>query len=294
MIAFVGIASMRSRFGAGRKAEDRSASRRITDRCPRRPLPQWKDDFHFHGFRAGKATPIVAAMASPQAPLFPGRRLIAAAILFILAILVGGALYVKPLGGRAHAAGLLPPTGGLSRPIVLVAAPAIDDPIYGGAVIVATPLDGDRHVGFVINWPTDVALSDAYPASRPAQELRARVYVGGPYLAGSIFALVRRSTRPPGKSLELAPGLYAALDRTAVEEVIRVNGADARYVVGLVVWLPHELEHEIDAGAWSVVPAAPELGLRPSDEGLWDEFVRRAREAADHASGEHASASTVH
>jgi hypothetical protein len=79
MIAFVGIASMRSRFGAG-------AAHKLR---PRRPLPQWKDDFHFHGFRAGKATPIVAAMASPQAPLFPRRRLIAAAILFILAILVG-------------------------------------------------------------------------------------------------------------------------------------------------------------------------------------------------------------
>jgi putative AlgH/UPF0301 family transcriptional regulator len=111
----------------------------------------------------------------------------------------------------------------------------------------------------------------------PQTELRARLYVGGPDLPQSIFALVRRSTSPPGKSLELAPGLYAALDRTAVDDVIRMNGADARYVVGFVLWLPHELEREIDAGAWYVVQENPEPALQPSDEGPWDELIRRAR-----------------
>ena len=233
-----------------------------------------------HGFRGGKATPIVAAMASPEAPLFPRRRLIAAAILAILAVLVAGALYLKPLSRGAQAAVELSSAArDLSKAMVLIAAPTMEDPMYGGAVIVATPIAGDQHVGFIINWPTDVALSAAYPADGPAQELRARLYVGGPYLPQSMFALVRRSTSPAGKSLELAPGLYAALDRTAVEEVMRVNGADARYVVGLVVWLPQELQREIDAGTWYVLKANPESALQSSDEDLWDEFVRRAREA---------------
>ncbi|HYR37298.1 MAG TPA: YqgE/AlgH family protein [Burkholderiales bacterium] len=241
-------------------------------------MPQWKDDFHFGGFRAGKETPIVVAMPSPQTPLSPRRGLIVAAVLFIL-VLVGAALYLKPLSRGAHAAAHSPPANDLSRPMLLVAAPKIEDPIYGGAIIVATPLDGDRHVGFIVNWPTAVALSDAYPSDGPAQELGARLYVGGPFLPQTIFALVRRSTSPAGKSLELAPGLYAALDRTAVEEVMRVNGADARYVVGLVVWLPQELQREIDAGTWYVLKANPESALQSSDEDLWDEFVRRAREA---------------
>ncbi len=223
-------------------------------------------------------------MPSPQTPLFSRRRLIVAALLALFGVLVAGALYLNPLSTRADAAGLTAPTGKFSRPMLLVSSPELEDPIYGGAVILAAPLDGDRYVGFIINWPTDIALSDAYPADRPVPELHGRLYVGGPYLPQSIFALVRRSRSPAGKSLELAPGLYAAIDRTAVDEVIRVNGADARYVVGLIVWPPHELEHEVDAGSWFVVRADPQFALQPSDGSVWDEFVRRAREAAPHAS----------
>jgi putative transcriptional regulator len=219
-------------------------------------------------------------MASLQPPFVSSRRLIAAVVLALVGLVVGAALYLNPLSTTADAAGVRAAAGKPSGPMLLVASVGLEDLIYGGAVIVATPLEGDRYAGFIINWPTDIGLADAYPGPRPVQELRSRLYVGGPYLGQSIFALVRRPTRPAGKWLELAPGLYAAIDRTAVDEVIRVNGEDARYVVGLIIWPPHELEREVEAGSWTVVRPASRPGRQPADASEWDEFVRRAQEAA--------------
>jgi putative AlgH/UPF0301 family transcriptional regulator len=227
-------------------------------------------------------------------PRLPRRALSIAALLALVVVALGATLYLKPLGRGAHAAVSPSAARDLSGPMLLIASPELEDPIYGAAVIVATPVQGDRHVGFIINWPTDIALSDAYPDERLPQELRARLYVGGPYLPQSIFALVCRSASPAGKAVELAPGLYAALDRTAVDDVIRVDGTHARYVIGLVVWQQHELEREVDAGVWSVVPAEPAFAVQPVDEAAWDGVIRRARETARRASGAHPPASIAH
>ena len=166
----------------------------------------------------------------------------------------------------------------LTKALVLVAKPELRDPMYGSTVLVVAPLGGDQHVGFILNRPTEVTLGKLFPSDGPAQKVIDPVYLGGPFSTEFIFALVQRADSPGAKSLELVPGLYAAVDANTVDHIIRSESDHARFVAGFVAWRPGELRHEIDLGAWYVLEADAALALRKPD-GLWEELVRNSRRA---------------
>jgi putative AlgH/UPF0301 family transcriptional regulator len=104
--------------------------------------------------------------------------------------------------------------------------------------------------------------------------------LGGPIEAELIFALVRRPDSPGGNSLELLPGLFAAMDSPIVDRIIESEPHNARFVAGLVVWRAGELADEIKQGAWYVLEPDADIAMR-KPEGLWEELVRRSRVAKD-------------
>jgi putative transcriptional regulator len=169
----------------------------------------------------------------------------------------------------------------LSKPLILVAAPELHDPVYGATVIVVAPLGDDQHIGFIVNRPTTITLGALFPDDGPSQKVHDPVYLGGPYEPGLVFALVERSKNPGGKSLELMPGLYAAADAATVDTIIKGDAARARFVAGLVAWQPGELAEEIERGVWYVLEPDARLALRKPTDGLWDELVRRSQAAAN-------------
>jgi putative transcriptional regulator len=155
----------------------------------------------------------------------------------------------------------------LSKTLILVAKPELNDAMYGATVLIVTPLGGDEHVGFIVNRPTTTALGAD------------RLFIGGPVGAEVIFALVARAETPGGKSLALMPGAYAAIDAATVESIISKDAKHARIVAGFVAWQPGELAEEIERGAWFVLPPDSSLLLR-QPQGLWEELVRRSTLAA--------------
>ena len=168
----------------------------------------------------------------------------------------------------------------LTQAVVLVAKPELKDPLYGATILVVAPVGGDQHVGFIVNRPTKVTLGKMFPDDGPSQKVVDPVYLGGPFNPELIFALVQRSERPGGTSLELMPGLYAAMDANTVDGIIGSESDHARFVAGFVAWRPGELRHEIERGAWYVLKPDPALVLR-KPEGLWEELVRRSKLVED-------------
>ena len=163
----------------------------------------------------------------------------------------------------------------LSRPLVLVAAPELKDPLYGRSVLVVTPFGRRQHIGFIVNRPTDLTLGKIFPKHAPSQKVVDPVFLGGPVDANAIFALVAQAENPGGSSIEVMPGLYAAHDAAVVDKIIEGNPQGARFVAGLVVWRPGELEREIDIGAWQLMDSDPALALR-NPKGLWEELVQKS------------------
>jgi putative transcriptional regulator len=166
----------------------------------------------------------------------------------------------------------------IDRPLMLVAAPELYDPLYGATVLVVTPIGGDEHVGFIVNRPTTTRLENLFPEHAPSRKVADPVYLGGPVEPGVIFALVQRKSSPGGHSIEMAPGLYAAYEGAVVEGLIKSDPQRARFMAGLVAWRAGELREEIQRGAWYVLEPDAALVMR-KPEGLWEELVRRSQRA---------------
>ena len=161
----------------------------------------------------------------------------------------------------------------LSEPMILVAKPELVDPVFGSAVLVVTPLGNDLHAGFIVNRPTPFTLGQLFPEGEPSQKLVEPVYQGGPLSPDILFALIERKENPGGKSFQMMPGLYAALDAETVDRIIRTAPNHARLVAGLVVWQQGELAAEVKRGLWYVLEPDVHLALQQPSQGLWEELV---------------------
>lgn len=162
----------------------------------------------------------------------------------------------------------------LSKSMILVAKPELIDRFYGSTVVVVTPIGGDQHAGFIVNRPTNVRLGQLVSEDDPLQKAVDPVYLGGPLSPDVLFALVERKQNPGGESVELMPGLYAAVEAKTVDRIMHTESDHARFVAGLVVWQPGELRAEIENGAWYVLPPDPHLVVHKPSQGLWEELVR--------------------
>jgi len=177
--------------------------------------------------------------------------------------------------------------GGLAKAdpsgtMVLVAKPELRaDPVFGSAILVVTAIGGDRHAGFIVNRPTSVRPGSVFPGDGPSQKLVDPIYLGGPVDSDVIFALVQGSESPGKGSIQLMPGIFAAINGKAVDRAIASDPERTRLLAGLVIWKPSELEEEIKQGLWYVLEPDPALVLPTSTEGLWEELARRSKIAAE-------------
>jgi putative transcriptional regulator len=171
--------------------------------------------------------------------------------------------------------------GDATDTVLLVAKRNLRDRLYGATVIVARPLGEDRHLGFIVNKPTNMTLGKLFPKHSPSQKVIDPVYLGGPTGPEVIFALVKGSQSPGGRSLQLAPGLFVAYDSTVVDRIIETQPQQARFLAGMVLWAPNELEEELRRGLWYTLDPQPEIFLRKSTDGLWEELVSRSEHKAN-------------
>ena len=169
----------------------------------------------------------------------------------------------------------------ISETVVLVAKRTLRDRVYGSSVLLARPLGEERHVGFIVNKPTNMTLGKLFPQHTPSQKVVDPVYLGGPTGAEVIFAMVKDKKSPGGRSLQLAPGIFLAYDSAVVDRIIETQSEQARFFAGLVMWQPHELADEVKRGLWFVLPAKPELLLRKPTDSLWEDLVGRCEREAN-------------
>lgn len=164
-----------------------------------------------------------------------------------------------------------------AAPLILVAKPGLRDAFFGSSILVVKPIGNGRHVGFVINRPTEMTLGKLFPEHAASQKVPDPVYLGGPVNTEIIFALVRGTTPPSGEALQLSRDLYVAIDAKTVDSIIEADASQARYFAGLVAWRQGELQEELRRGLWFVLESDSDLVMRKSTEGLWEELVGRSQ-----------------
>jgi len=168
----------------------------------------------------------------------------------------------------------------LSDSILLVAKRQLQDKLYGSTILIARPIGADRHVGFILNKPTQMTLGKLFPAHEPSRKVADPVFLGGPVSPEVIFALVQGRESPGGRSIRILDDLYLAIDSDVVDRVIEKQPAQARFFAGMVLWRPGELNDEVKRGLWYLHDAKADLVLRKPIESMWEELVGRSERKA--------------
>ena len=162
-----------------------------------------------------------------------------------------------------------------SATVMLVATPALSDPVYRASVLIASPLADGRFLGFIVNKPTSVTLAQAFPEHVPSRKVADPIFLGGPDHANKLFALVQREQSPGKGSIRLLSDLFIVFAGDTVDQVIEQDPEHARFLFGVVLWQPGELDSEIKRGAWYVESPETDVMMRKETGKLWEELVRR-------------------
>ena len=87
--------------------------------------------------------------------------------------------------------------------VLLVASPGLRDAEYRQSVVLVVPVEGDRHVGVIINRPTKRTLSSLFPEHAPSKKVEEPVFFGGPMSRGAVVAVVKSSKDPGRGAIEI-------------------------------------------------------------------------------------------
>jgi len=194
-------------------------------------------------------------------------------------------LSLIPILLAALAFALLPLEGRPAEPddgtVILVAKRGLQDKIYGSTILFAKPVGSDRHVGFILNKPSQMTLGKLFPEHPASRRVPDPVFLGGPFGREVIFALVNRKESPGGRSVQITPDTFLAFDSPVVDRIIEKEPQQARFFAGMVVWQAGELRAELKRGLWYVLDAKTDLLLKKQTDGLWEELVGRSERKAN-------------
>ena len=157
---------------------------------------------------------------------------------------------------------------------LLVATPVLRDGTFDRTVILLLEHGVDGAVGVVLNRPSDLDLAGPLPEWRGAAAEPGVVFVGGPVAQGGAICLGRAaSVAATGWEAVVGPVGVVDLSRPASDVLGMVE--EVRVFTGYAGWGSGQLEGELEAGAWLVVPAVPDDALSPDPGSLWRTVLRR-------------------
>ncbi|MCD9154674.1 YqgE/AlgH family protein [Aeromicrobium duanguangcaii] len=160
---------------------------------------------------------------------------------------------------------------------LLVATSAIEAGPFWRSVVYVLDHDEDGALGVIVNRPMESDVDEVLPDWGEVANAPGRLFEGGPVGMDSALAVgvvTDVSVRPVGWRQTAGRVGLVDLDGPppAGGELLGL-----RVFAGYAGWSPEQLEAEIEAGAWLVLPAQDGDLISPIPELLWNEVLRRQR-----------------
>jgi putative transcriptional regulator len=170
------------------------------------------------------------------------------------------------LSGANAALAQSPATG-----MLLVATDELRDPRFSETVILLLHYGPDGALGVAINRPTWVDAAETFPDMPFLDDYTGRIYFGGPVAPANLVTLVRI---PENDDFDLEPiidDVYFSADPDFLNETVDSAYTEQalRAYAGHAGWEGGQLEREIAAGDWQVVPAGAEFIFSNEPLALW-------------------------
>ena len=169
-------------------------------------------------------------------------------------------------------------------PTLLLAMPQMTDPNFNRSVILLCRHDDEGALGFVINRPMDIDVSDLLEGDFPIEpKVSLTAWEGGPVSPERGWLICRGAPRRPEgdeeEFLEVCQGIYMSSSQAHLRNVLSQEPGEAdpgssRLLLGYAGWGPGQLEAEMIASAWLQIPVDDSLIFETQATEVWDKGIR--------------------
>jgi putative transcriptional regulator len=161
---------------------------------------------------------------------------------------------------------------------LLVATPVLVDPNFDHTVVLLLDIDDDGALGVVLNRPSGVRVGEILPDWTEVASSPGMLFVGGPVgtdsaLAVGALPLAAEQDDPVG--FRRLYGDVGIIDLDAPTEILAPALEGLRIFAGYAGWGSGQLEAEVEADSWYVLPSRPGDLFGVDPEQLWSHVLRR-------------------
>ena len=159
----------------------------------------------------------------------------------------------------------------------LVASRDLGDPNFSETVILLLRYDDEQGaMGLIVNRRTDLPLSRVFQDLKQAKGRTDLAYMGGPMEQDNVLALLK-STVKPEEAQRIFASVYLVSSKALLEKTLAEKADPSVFHVclGYAGWGPGQLEHEVELGAWHIVPPDAASVFDEDPESVWPRLIRR-------------------
>lgn len=156
---------------------------------------------------------------------------------------------------------------------LLVAAPTLLDPNFRRTVVLIGEHTEEGAMGVVLNRPTEATVGEAVPGLQALIDSGEPVFRGGPVAPTGVVILAELDD-PSRAGVLVAPGVgFLASEADIVDPSAGIGRA--RAFAGHAGWGSGQLDAEVEADGWIVVPHEREDLFSEAPERLWTDVLER-------------------
>jgi putative transcriptional regulator len=157
----------------------------------------------------------------------------------------------------------------------LIADPRLADPNFRQSVVLIVRHDAEGALGLVVNRPAPLPFHKVWEQlCKEPCPTEVELFVGGP-CGGPLMALHASSELG---EIDVTEELHFTADIQHIRSLLEESVQPLRLFGGYSGWGPGQLESEMDAGGWLVVPADMEHIFGPPDE-LWISLMQELKKS---------------
>lgn len=162
-------------------------------------------------------------------------------------------------------------------PSLLLSMPQLIDPNFARTVVLLCEHAAEGAFGLVVNRPAQVSAAEAVQFEPPLQNTNdLPLLIGGPVEPQRGWILT--ATAPDGvDAREVGAGLFLSASPLLLRRVLTTRPAPRRTQVlaGYAGWGPGQLDAELAASAWLIMPVELDLIFEIPAAAAWETAIRR-------------------
>ena len=156
---------------------------------------------------------------------------------------------------------------------LLISRPAMLDPNFDGTVVLICTHDEHGTVGLTLNRPLEVPIEQVLPDADFLHHTEVPLLWGGP-VGQDCLHVLSGPDGDPDSVIAVLPGVHFGGSLELVRRVFQEKG-NLRFFLGYSGWSAGQLDEELDADAWFVVPGDTEEVWTTNWRLMWERLMAK-------------------